>query len=404
MKDEDRVISLGQGLAQLPEELLLAHARGEVLFICGAGISRPQPADLPSFRELVLDVYARLDTKAYGVLTSLPQTACNQWPADCADLDPKQTAEVKRFILGDYDVVLGMLERRLDDKTYKNSSVRETVMRCIRNGRQNSLKPRPAAIHRAIVRLSDRGGATAIVTTNFDLLLEDAARRIGNSLQSYSLNSMPRPTTRPDFSGVFHIHGAVSAEEARISDFILTDQDFGDAYLRQRNVPDFIYDLSRLYSLVLVGYSASDPPMRYLLSAIAGDEDRFPDIKKRYVFVPVQAPNPALVEDWKGRGIVPIQYDEGNSHDALRATLERWAELSTHNGKQDHVERELSRIVKKPRKFAEKSDQDLFDHLFRRSPGERRRFAIHVSELKADVSWLTAIASVCCEPKREQKR
>ena len=35
---EDRVIVLGDGLPPIPERLLLAHARGEVRFICGAGI------------------------------------------------------------------------------------------------------------------------------------------------------------------------------------------------------------------------------------------------------------------------------------------------------------------------------------------------------------------------------
>lgn len=55
----DRVIPLGSGLAAIPERLLLAHARGEVLFIAGAGIS--QPATLPDFRGLVLRVYAQLD-------------------------------------------------------------------------------------------------------------------------------------------------------------------------------------------------------------------------------------------------------------------------------------------------------------------------------------------------------
>ena len=44
----DRVISLSPGLVAIPEKLLLAHARGEVLFIGGAGISKP--ADLPDFR------------------------------------------------------------------------------------------------------------------------------------------------------------------------------------------------------------------------------------------------------------------------------------------------------------------------------------------------------------------
>ena len=103
---------MGDGLAALPERLLLAHARGEVLFICGAGISRP--AGLPDFRELVLKVYEELDASTYNVLAKLPQGACNQWQLNCKELTDLQTAEVKRFIVGDYDVVLGMLERRID--------------------------------------------------------------------------------------------------------------------------------------------------------------------------------------------------------------------------------------------------------------------------------------------------
>ena len=40
----------------------------------------------------------------------------------------------------------------------------------------------------------------------------------------------------------------------------------------RRVVPDLIYDAARLFNLVLVGYSANDPPMRYLLNAVAADE------------------------------------------------------------------------------------------------------------------------------------
>ena len=50
----DRWGKLGPALAAIPERLLLAHARGEVLFIVGAGVSRC--ADLPDFRGLVLKV------------------------------------------------------------------------------------------------------------------------------------------------------------------------------------------------------------------------------------------------------------------------------------------------------------------------------------------------------------
>ena len=44
-------------------------------------------------------------------------------------------------------------------------------------------------------------------------------------------------------------------------------------YYRYGYVPDFIYDAARLFHLVLVGYSANDPPMRYLLNAVAADLD-----------------------------------------------------------------------------------------------------------------------------------
>jgi len=112
---EDRVISLGPDLAAIPERLMLAHARGEVLFICGAGIS--QPAGLPDFRQLVLDVYEVLDGGVHAILGGLPRAACSQWVTNCTGLTDQQSAEVRRFTAGDYDIVLGMLERRLDDKT-----------------------------------------------------------------------------------------------------------------------------------------------------------------------------------------------------------------------------------------------------------------------------------------------
>ena len=66
-----RVISLGPGLAAIPERLLLAHARGEVLFLAGAGIS--QQVGLPDFRDLVLKVYEKLDTSAHGTLFPIPK-------------------------------------------------------------------------------------------------------------------------------------------------------------------------------------------------------------------------------------------------------------------------------------------------------------------------------------------
>lgn len=394
---EDRVITLGPQMAAIPERLMLAHARGEVLFICGAGISRP--ANLPDFRELVLEIYSVLDPTIYEILGSFPREACNRWQADFTKLTERQTAEVKRFILGDYDVVLGMLERRLDNQTRGDSRVRREVVKCLR-GRGNS----SAAIHRALIRLADRGGPRTIVTTNFDLLLEVAAKRLRVPVESYSLGSIPRPTRQTEFSGVLHIHGALSTNEARFSQLVISDLDFGEFYLRRRVVPDFIYDAARLFHLVLVGYSANDPPMRYLLNAVAADGTRFDDLKERFTFFGTDTPDPVALEDWRARGITPIHYDAREGHVTLRLTLQRWAELSAINGKRDKLDAEIRRIARMNRATAPESDRDLFDHLIRRSnTSERVRLSALASDAGADLGWLDAIVSIGSEKERGRK-
>lgn len=394
---EERVITLGPGLAPIPERLLLAHAKGKVLFLAGAGISLP--ANLPDFRDLVVRVYGRLDPMVHSIIRDIPRTACNQWLPSLTGLNDQQAAEVKRFISGDFDVVLGMLERRFDRPDAERIRVREEVRSQLLH---RGIKP--AGIHKTLVRLADRGGATAIATTNFDLLFEDAAKQMRVDVQSYSLGSIPRPGLRRDFAGIFHIHGALEKDIKKISDLILTDRDFGEFYLRRRVVPDFIYDAARLYHLVLVGYSANDPPMRYLLNAVAADGTRFNDLKERFTFFSTGSLDPVAMEDWKGRGITPIHYPaNGANHSALLNTLRKWADLSAINGKASAIHALLKRIVKEKREDAPEIDCDLFDHLVRRSsPQERLNIACMISQQKADASWLDAIISISSEHEKEK--
>ena len=164
---EGREISLGAGLPKIPEKLLLAHARREVLFVCGAGIS--EPSNLPLFRDLVLDVYRELDPPVRQAMEAIPPQACNQWEPARGNLTDSQMAEVRRFVAGEYDVVLGMLERRLDGLGVAGggvSEVRRVVREILVEGRKPPtgkprLAPKPAPIHRAIMRLADRGLGSA---------------------------------------------------------------------------------------------------------------------------------------------------------------------------------------------------------------------------------------------------
>ncbi len=393
----DRIVSLGNGLAAIPERLLLAHSRGEVLFIAGAGISRP--ANLPDFRELVLQVYEELDAGAHFVMSKIPRSACNLWTVDLSHLNNNQSAEVRRFINGDYDVVLGMLERRMDGHGHGATSVRRTIAQKLRRA------AKPASIHRSLMRLADRGGVQTIVTTNFDLLLEVAAKAARPKVQSYALGSIPRPGRRLDFAGVLHIHGALDRDPSRDSDLIVSDQDFGEFYLRRQSVPDFIYDAARLFNLVLVGYSANDPPMRYLLNAVAADGTRFDDLKERFTFIGANELDPIALEDWKGRGITPIHYDSASNHLSLDRTLARWAELSAVNGKRSRIDAEIKRIVKKSRAASNDADRDLFDHLIRRSDtNERDRLSTVASISGADTGWLDAIMAIAMDAEQERRR
>jgi hypothetical protein len=349
----------------------------------------------------VVGVYAALDASVHEVINDIPRNVCNQWNADCSGLTNLQAAEVKRFIVGDYDVVLGMLERRIDGKTAGNSRVRQAIASALR---LPGIKPAP--IHRALMRLADRGGALTIVTTNFDLLLETASKRARPRVQTYVLGGIPRAGRSDDFAGILHIHGALDRDPARFSDLIVSDQDFGEFYLRRRVVPDFIYDAARLFNLVLLGYSANDPPMRYLLNAVAADGTRFGDLKERFTFVGTSAPDPVGLEDWSARGITPIQYETpANDHSVLLRTLERWADLSAINGKQELVDATVRRVVKTNRTSTTDAERDLFDHLIRRSDtNERVRLSAFISNQKADLGWLDAIAEISSEQDEEHRR
>lgn len=389
----DDHVFLGSGLPGLPLELLLARDRGEVLFLTGAGVSRPPPSSLPDFRGLVLDICARIDTGLASALKEMIEDACSAgaaippreprpWTEFTCNLDPGQKAEFKRFHDGDYDVALGMIERRLGGAG-RGSRMRAAAAAVLGARRQ------PNAVHKAINRLARREGRLFLATTNFDRLHE-AAAGAGADIPSYGLNDLPRPSRRADFRGVFHIHGLLPGKGAENSELILTDQDFGDYYMRRRVTSDFVYDATRIFYLVIIGYSVNDAPMRYLLNAVAGDQTHFPDLKTRYALVPVENSDDHTAADWTNRGIEPICYNPDNSHAELPALLKAWAD-SIPNALDDRwLMRRLRALARTSVAVASESDRSVFAYLIRRStPQERVQILKKLSGLGAGSDWLT---------------
>ena len=142
--------------------------------------------------------------------------------------------------------------------------------------------------HRTIVRLSrDLDNRILVVTTNFDTLLERAAAEVEQSETprdiSFAGQALPAPGS-PSFSGIIHIHGRLADRSLGLeaTPLVITSADYGDAYMRSGWASRFLFDLARCKTIVLVGYGASDAPVRYFLNVLEADRVRFPDLKPVY--------------------------------------------------------------------------------------------------------------------------
>jgi hypothetical protein len=87
-----------------------------------------------------------------------------------------------------------------------------------------------------------------------------------------------------------------------------------------------VYDLVRAYVVVLVGYQADDPPMRYLLEALEADRERYPDLQIVYAFAPCSRGKEDMTRArWEAKGVEPILYATNDGdHSALYQTLREW--------------------------------------------------------------------------------
>ncbi|AHK02718.1 hypothetical protein X971_2857 [Agrobacterium tumefaciens LBA4213 (Ach5)] len=394
--DMNSSIILGNNLPPLPEELLVARDRGEVLFIVGAGASYPPPSSLPDFGGLVADIYAEVDAAMKGPLTELRKPKPLEWDKIPGMLTHQQRTELKFFAQHEYDAVLGMLERRIDGDPSKMSTLRRAARKVL----ERTIEPNP--LHSALVRLGQRFGQTLLVTTNFDRLLSIAAKKDKYSGDAFALGEIPNPSRSTEFAGILHIHGMLPLKSQRGSELILTDQDFGDAYLRRHMITSFLYDAARIFHLVLVGYSANDSPVRYLLNAIAADERHFVDLKPRYAFVGCDPTDARTSVEWQSRGITPITYDKADNHKALGMVLSRWAEIIPDKRNTSRVEKHLASIAKLDPDTPEGQAGQSFIRYYvgRSNPTEQAELSRLLASKNASPKWLAFLNQLVRETAR----
>jgi hypothetical protein len=324
----------------IPNELIRSWRSGKVLFLAGAGVS--VPSGLPQFEELVLGVYERIGETTHTTLRAakkLSSAKKRDKLFDKALLTPERRAEAALFFDKQFDRLFSALEKRVDPDLKgraKFRNVREAVDELLSGGS-------PSASHRDLIRLSlsknsfadpTKSHCCRIVTTNFDLLFEEGwAAELGTSPKSFDARVGPRPGSR-GFEGVIHLHGLLQSSAGLESDYVLSSRDFARVYLRAGTIGNYIYDLIRQYRLVLIGYSADDPPMRYLMDAIGEDASLFQDMVRPYALTDLP-PKASEVDAarlraiWSTKEIEPLFFRRRagkNSYSALWKSIGLWAD------------------------------------------------------------------------------
>ena len=254
-----------------PKPLSAALRKGKLVIFAGAGVSMGEPARLPDFVRL-----------AHKIAAGTGQTLHNSEPVD-------------RFL------------GRLQDA---GVDVHARAAQALSPGDLE-----PTELHRDLLRLYSGAGQVRVVTTNFDRLFEQASKDVFDSRPG--VFRAPALPLGNDFNGIVHVHGAVSHPGG----MVLTDKDFGRAYLTEGWARRFLVALFREFTVLFVGYGHNDTVMNYLARAL-----------------PVSAPGQRFAltgEDeadrqrWRVLGIEPIKYPQENDADysKLHEGVRRLAEF-----------------------------------------------------------------------------
>ncbi len=212
----------------------------------------------------------------------------------------------------------------------------------------------PNSNHRALARLAAALRAP-VVSTNYDGHIEEAAAEASLCLgDRYVAPALPLGRS---FSGLVYLHGSTSRPA---SELVVTDDDFGRAYLTDGWARRFVQDLFEHWTVLFVGYSHSDVVMTYLARGLP------PSAQPRFVLT--DEPHNAR---WENLHITPVGYPPDNAHAALTAAIDAWASLM-NMGLLDHHTRARRLAEGSPPRIPEEADY-LADVL--NTPSGARGFA-----------------------------
>ncbi len=314
---------------RFPESLKVALRDGRLVVFTGAGVSMGEPACLPDFPLL-----------ACRIAEGTGDTLAEGEPAD-------------QF--------LGRLQK-------KGVQVHALAAEALSG---DDLAPTP--LHRDLLELYPDVDQVRIVTTNFDLLFEKAAKSLlPTAPEMFRAPALP---LGHDFTGIVHVHGAVS----RPKDMVLTDADFGRAYLTEGWARRFLTGLFREFAVLFVGYSHNDTIMNYLARALP--ESQFGE---RFALTSQRNDDP---QRWRVLGVEPISYAQASDHDhsLLYQEVRRLAAY-TSRGVLDW-QREITELAAKPPPINDVDIETIEEAL--KDPVKTRFFA-KAACLPEWIGWLNA--------------
>ena len=285
------------GKVEIPDALTDDLRDNRLVVFAGAGVSRGEPARLPDFESLTNKIS---EGESYS----------------------KGENESHEQFLG-----------RLHDKGVN-----------IYNLAKNVLSPKglqPTPLHCDLLRLYGRGQPVRLVTTNFDLLFEEATKEIIDG--EPEIFHAPALPLGHQFSGIVHVHGCICHQDQ----MVLTDRDFGRAYLNEGWARRFLLGLFDTYTILFVGYSHEDTVMNYLVRALPPKREF-----QRYALVKASE----NLERWHRLGIETICYpqQENDYSELYNAVRELSAEVQS--GKVGW-HRKISTVAKNPPPSPDKDDE-----------------------------------------------
>ena len=260
---------------RLPDEIRIALEEERLVVFAGAGVSVPPPSNLPLFNGLASQIAAGIAVEA-----------------------------------GREDRVLGKLAR---DGTNVHAAAAQILCN------EDTL---PTLLHREILRLFGEAPKVRVVTTNFDDHFSVAARKLFRKQRPLEFFAPALPLG-DDFAGLVYLHGSGHIDHAKL---VLTDKDFGAAYLTRGWARDFVVALFSRYTVLFVGYSHSDVTTTYLARGLNQSEAGL-----RWATVSSDISTEAR-ENWEHLEISVVEYrtDPGNTvnqHQALTDFFTEWADI-----------------------------------------------------------------------------